>query len=417
MNMQKQIHMFLRLLAASFLCCLFYSDAHAIDYAWPGFVTPCDSTLQDCIDNVGAGDTIEIDSTTVDESITIGKSLTLRPASPNAARFINTHSIVINSTGTTDNVVTIEGLIMETGVFVITHSSTGTFTLNLRDNIIEQGYTTNPAIRFFPINGGITYFDISSNTITVPNDYNAHGIQVHATTSIDGIIKNNVVVMGGTTQGSAIDVTNLQAPSAIVDISGNTITGTNINDGIYIYQYTSGCTTYATVANNLITGQAGNTGAPGALVYNVSDGFVELQVVNNTVADNEEGIMINCSAGTAAGTVANNIAANNSSTGLYIDSSVAGTVSNNNNLLYNNFLDDFTPGTGTLYENPSFVKEGDYRLRPGSAAVNSGDNGSIPSGITTDLAGNRRIIRWVVDIGAYEQAVCITPLLFLLTLD
>ncbi|PDW02309.1 beta strand repeat-containing protein [Candidatus Viridilinea mediisalina] len=70
------------------------------------------------------------------------------------------------------------------------------------------------------------------------------------------------------------------------------------------------------------------------------------------------------------------------------------------------------PGTGNLDSDPLFVNPiaagsaptdtGDYRLQPSSPAVNFGDNALIPSGVTTDLAGNPRIIGTTVDMGAYE---------------
>jgi len=127
-----------------------------------------------------------------------------------------------------------------------------------------------------------------------------------------------------------------------------------------------------------------------------------LEVVNNTVADNEEGIMLYCDPGTASGNIANNIIANNTKTGLNIYPGIAVAVSNNHNLLYNNVFNSFTPGAGTLYDDPLFVGGGDYRLQPLSAAVNKGDNASVPSGVTTDLDGNPRIFGPAVDIGAYE---------------
>jgi len=59
---------------------------------------------------------------------------------------------------------------------------------------------------------------------------------------------------------------------------------------------------------------------------------------------------------------------------------------------------------------------GDYTLQPGSPAINAGNNslyeaGKTPdlSGITTDLAGNARIQKGNVDIGAYESAYSPNP--------
>ncbi len=45
---------------------------------------------------------------------------------------------------------------------------------------------------------------------------------------------------------------------------------------------------------------------------------------------------------------------------------------------------------------------GDYRLRVDSPAINAGDDDALPSGITTDLDGNPRVVGDEIDLGAYE---------------
>jgi len=46
--------------------------------------------------------------------------------------------------------------------------------------------------------------------------------------------------------------------------------------------------------------------------------------------------------------------------------------------------------------------DGDWRLGPGSPAIDAGDNSAVPDGLTTDLDGNPRLQGGVVDMGAYE---------------
>jgi len=61
------------------------------------------------------------------------------------------------------------------------------------------------------------------------------------------------------------------------------------------------------------------------------------------------------------------------------------------------------PGIGNINANPLFMDAagGDLRLRPGSPAIDAGDNSAV-AGVTTDLAGWARIINGTVDMGAYE---------------
>jgi hypothetical protein len=54
---------------------------------------------------------------------------------------------------------------------------------------------------------------------------------------------------------------------------------------------------------------------------------------------------------------------------------------------------------------------GDLHLRSGSPAINTGSNAAVPTGTTTDLAGNPRLVGSRVDLGAYEtpdQPVTVT---------
>jgi hypothetical protein len=59
-------------------------------------------------------------------------------------------------------------------------------------------------------------------------------------------------------------------------------------------------------------------------------------------------------------------------------------------------------GIGNITNNPLFVNPAnlDFRLRPNSPCINSGNNLNIPSG--TDLDNNTRIAGQIVDMGAYE---------------
>lgn len=60
--------------------------------------------------------------------------------------------------------------------------------------------------------------------------------------------------------------------------------------------------------------------------------------------------------------------------------------------------------TNTIVMNPMFTtpSTGNYRLTAGSPAIDSGDNGYLPSSNTEDLDGNQRIFNTTVDMGAYE---------------
>ena len=57
-----------------------------------------------------------------------------------------------------------------------------------------------------------------------------------------------------------------------------------------------------------------------------------------------------------------------------------------------------------IFVDPQFVDaaNGDYHLQDTSPCMDAGNNSYVPSGVTTDLDGNPRIVNSTVDIGAYE---------------
>ena len=146
-------------------------------------------------------------------------------------------------------------------------------------------------------------------------------------------------------------------------------------------------------------------GAPGAISVNGSQGTLNFSLINNTLSNNHRGILIGGRPDLGAvvsGTVANNIVANSLLAGISLDTEFEPTVTNSYNLFFNNPYDWFTPGPGTLFVDPQFVGGGNYRLQLFSPAVNAASNGLVPSGISTDLDGNARIVCFA-DMGAYER--------------
>jgi len=78
-------------------------------------------------------------------------------------------------------------------------------------------------------------------------------------------------------------------------------------------------------------------------------------------------------------------------------------------------LPDIPAGVGNFDADPLFADadgadglvgtaDDDLRLLPGSPCINAGDNSAVPAGLTTDIAGDPRVIGGIVDAGAYESA-------------
>jgi hypothetical protein len=84
-------------------------------------------------------------------------------------------------------------------------------------------------------------------------------------------------------------------------------------------------------------------------------------------------------------------------------------VSNDHNLVFDNPTEDdpisFTPGPGTIMQDPAFVSSTDLRLAADSPAIDAGNTARVPASVATDIEGNPRIVPMggTVDIGAYEN--------------
>ncbi len=389
----------------------------AATITWPTGAAPCNdiNDLETCLlTGIASGDIVEIAANAIpSQSVSVypGVSFTLRPAAGYTPVFADYSSISAFG-GNTDITVVIEGITITRGIIIFRQGGSGTFNVTARNNVILQGSTYHAAIGIDSGNMqppyGPTLFLVENNQITInvgPGDeasaITAGGFQGGGNV---GSIIGNVINQNGGDQSPAIGLSN-GSVTLTADVLNNRVFGSNFNSGVSLYQYGTGSLS-ARVINNSIWGQVDAAGAPAGISVNVSEGAGNFTVVNNTVAYNETGVLVNGRSdlgATISGTLANNIIAFSTSSGLSIDSDFEGTFSNSYNLVYGNPYDFFTPGAGTVTEDPLFVSPSDLHVHPGSPARNAGSNAMVPGDITTDLGGNSRIQEGTVDIGAYEE--------------
>ena len=253
--------------------------------------------------------------------------------------------------------------------------------------------------------------DLNSNDITANDDVQ----------TITGNNENTYHILIGA--GSEL------YPIDNVKINGFTITGGNANNsgsiivndrtinrdsggGIYIVNYSSPELTNVTISKNKADYQGGG-------IYN--DGFSSPKLINVTISKNKAtiegggiyngyggyGILLNC-------TLYNNTPQEIYSEygWLHVYNSILwnGTYGNNFHP-QNNFITGNGLNPTDFFINPA---NDDYTLKPGSPAIDTGDNqrwidimGPL-NGIETDLIGNPRIFNTTIDMGAYENQCDLT---------
>ena len=238
-------------------------------------------------------------------------------------------------------------------------------------------------------------------------DGSADAIFLLLSSGSHGSIDNNSIAMGSNQGGTGILVKGqLGAGPSSADVVANRISGTAYVDGINIFGRVA-----VRLFDNLIVGQASIGVSRGGVVLQPVLGDIDATVVNNTISGNETGIVVLFENGsTVGGLVANNIVSGNE-TGISIPAVTATTLENRDNLVFGNGVDSFTPGPGTVTEDPRFAGPGDYHLGAGSPAIDAGDDSAVPGDLTTDLDGSPRIQGSHVDLGAFETVPEPTTLL------
>ena len=401
------------LLVFAAVTCFSAAAGSAATLTWPS-AAPCGTGLQACINAAAAGDIVLVQTNSpINEDLTIDKSLTLKAQVGFTPRLGALHYIFLSNPSPRNNVIVLEDFRCDRARIFAVQSSTGSFNVSMRRLNVENTYNDGPAIQIrtgqTPPYGPVV-FDLSNNRVTIPagsqfNGAEAVSIEGGDAASMTGIVRGNIIDHRHGGQSGAIGLYNLHANPFHIDVIANTITGSNYNDGILLFQFGNG-TSQVRYLDNLVVGQVNVAGAPGAYVVNISEGAATFEIVNNTTAAGGIGILVGGRDDLGAswsGTVANNIVSDMTGGGIQIDqpTQTSGTVDNDHNLVYDVAFNDFTPGPGTLFVDPLFLGMGDYHLSITSPALNSGNSARVPLDLTTDLDGLARQVG-TVDMGAYE---------------
>jgi parallel beta-helix repeat protein len=364
-------------------------------------------TIQAAIDAAADGDTIVVSPGTYPEHLNfLGKAITVESAQGPASTIIdggNTGTVVTFNSGEGSGSV-LRGFTVQHGFaqfdgagIAIASSPT------VEDNTITGNVagTGGAGIAIF---GGPGSPLVQGNTIT--NNRN-----------LDSGAAGGGIEMGG----------------ASARIIGNTISGNRATFGGGLSMNSAGT---ATIENNLIQGNVADIQGGGIWLVNQSDAAIVQNLVTGNQATTGAGMYLSTPLGTRGPFLTSNTLAGNSASGLgsaiyavgffgqteYFDNvavAASGQTAVFCDLTFSTQQplfdhDDFFSATGTaisgctgvigtngvISADPLFTSATDFRLQPGSPAIDAGNDGA-PNLPGTDLAGNPRIVN-VVDIGAYE---------------
>ena len=385
------------------------AQAQALSY--PG-ATPCDTTLQACIDGANSGDSIWLNSNSyIAEDVVIEKNLTLMPQ---PASGIQPSVRRITARATTNDVrVVVIGLTSLGGasrVRGVLGSGGGNLSLTVNDSkLTGRNYDAALELTASTVPGtyGQAYGTFNRNTVhqTGSAGVCAPGIAAYAFwPGMVAIAAGNTVIANDLGQCAAMQFVASGARTPItlqVFARKNIVQARNLTGGGISLRSALGALS-ARVADTLVTGQDSNVGL--MVLADGRDATAQVQVTNNTVTGHAYGAHVAARTDLFAnvtGVMANNLFAHNPAFGLNVDPGLPGFTEHHN--LFHASRAPQPASPGTRVGNPSFVNAagGDYRLRADSDAIDRGEDAVVYSPDNLDLANLTRNVR-TVDIGAYE---------------
>lgn len=195
--------------------------------------------------------------------------------------------------------------------------------------------------------------------------------------------------------GGGLEVHSGSVSLTNVVFNGNVAYAPGIGGGMHLRGGSATLTNVIFAAN-----RAQNTGG-GLEIYDSANASLDNVTFYGNLAESGSGNggpAIHCR-GTVA--ITNSIVWNDASSTMSPISTIgsAGTV----NVSYSIVQGGYS-GTGNSISDPSFVSSTDFHLQAASPAIDAGNNSLVPTGTTTDMEGDPRIVNGTVDMGAYEYS-------------
>jgi len=393
--------------------------AQATTYSWPG-PSPCNTTLQQCIEGTANGDRIEIASQTIAEDISLyDKDRTLAPAAGFHPAFGPGHWLSITSSSISgDRNVAVSGLSFTNGYVYANYQGTGTSNIDLRGLSLTYAIpAVDNYIRVEALGGTLNAMVYDNQVVGIPP------------APYGGLI--TLAAHGGTLNGDAyfnrVKLATIDmAPGAGIlagyagagsggtaRIFGNDVRGEFAFGSIVASEglgSSDPISFNARVYSNVMVGYAFDQAF--GVRFLVNAGTLNAQAIENTVTRLYYGLTAQAYSGAPAASRITGLLSSNlvlANVGLLVDSAHAPAMTNDYNLVNAN-VNLATLGAHSITADARLASDLTPRLRADSPAINGGDTATVALGIilnglpVLDADGLRRLkgATSAADIGAYE---------------
>lgn len=383
---------------------------------WPSASAPCNTTLDACAEATAEGSFVEVRTNTINENITVFKSVSLVAGNGYRPVFTSGNGIDITAVSASNHNLTIKGFTLVNGRISVNHLGSGDLNLTISDNQFLNNSSSANSFRILQRGSGNLDMNVDFNIIK--HHFSSSGNGEGAIKIINNLNVGNVTgrIYGNTIKVSGTDSIGIgiydELPGTInLNVTGNEIYGASYAGINALTSGTSG-NMDLDISSNAIYANADSTNMRGLRV-NGNAATLKMDAVNNTILGAFDGMNIfQSGAGVIDASLYNNIIAYGATNSYPVWTGVPG-IDNNYNLFYanDNSDSDLVPGPNHMTSDPMIKGLQNARLKVGSPAIDAASLIHfllVADAPFVDADGTARLKKLGVgvaapDIGAYES--------------
>ncbi len=396
------------------LLALFFSQA-SLSAIWPDTVAPCNTTLDACAEATAEGSFVEVRSNSINETVTVFKSISLVAGNGYHPVFTAGNGIDLTVSSASTHTLEIKGFTLTQGRISVNHLGSGDLDLIISDNEILDNSSALTSIRILQRGSGNLNLDVDYNTIN--HDFSSSGANDGAIKVINNL--NNGVVTGriyGNTLhvsgNSSVGIGIYDENPGVIDlnVTGNEVYGASYA-GIFGRTSAAAGNMDLDITSNAIYANSDSVSMRG-IRMTAQAATLKFDAINNSVIGAFDGMNIFESGGSIDAEIFNNLLAYGPAANIPVFTNVAG-INNDYNLFFafDDSDSDFIPGPNHITSKPMIRGLDDAHLLSGSPAIDTADPlvfFFVADAPLIDADGTPRFKKLgsgagTPDIGAYES--------------